>query len=434
MKLSTTLATVSALAIAGWASAPGAPAVGPTAVPLPFFQAACPTPAAANPKPGWKHGEPEYKDFTAAASATDNAQKAQLAAAFIQKYPDSDYKVQAMQVEFSAQAQTPGQQAQAVQTAEALIKSGSADAAALLPAYTVIAYLDPQLLQSSDPDLATKNATLLQAATCGQQLLASATAAQQAQFGPILTKAEGFAQLNAKQNDAAIATLTKVVQQNPKDSLSYYWMGIAEVTKATPDLSSGLFYLAKAAVLAPNTPTFKEYFTKVYTDYHGDTTGIDDVTTAATNSAAPPDGYHIMSKVDLENKANMDAYNAQVEAQKNALPPEDSFPGLMARLKRPDLAADFWKKTKGNGLELQGLVTAVTAKTVDVAVGATDASAPANVRLVLAAPLTKHLKVGENVTIDGVPESFKPNPPDPSVAFVLTLSQGSVKGYSPEAK
>ena len=433
MKLSTTLATVSILAVSGWAAAPGQP----TALALPMYQAAtCPAPAATVPaaKKTWKHGDAEYKDFTAAASATDQSQKAQLAAAFVQKYPDSDYKIQALQVEMGAQAAVPGQQAQAVQTAETLIKSGGADASALLPAYTIISYLDPQLVQPNDPDMAAKMATLTQAATCGQQLLASAPAAQQAQYAPILTKALGFAQLNTKDYDAAITTLTQATQQNPKDPLPFYWIGIANVTKAKPDLSSGLFYLAKASVLSPQTAAFKTYLTTVYTQYHGAADGLDEVVTTATNNAAPPAGYKILSKVDVENAANLAAYNAQVEALKHQLPPENSFAGIEARLKKPDMAADMWKKTKGQGYELDGLVTAVTAKTVDVAVGATDASTPADVHLILAAPLTKRPKVGEKVTIDGVAFSFKPNPPDPSAPFLLTMNEGSLKGYSPKAK
>ncbi len=432
MKLSTTLAIVSTLAVSGWAAAPGQP----TALAPAMFQAAtCPTPAPTVPaaKKTWKHGDAEYKDFTAAAGAANPSQKAQLAAAFVQKYPDSDYKIQALQLQMSAQAGIAGQQGQAVQTAETLIKSGSADASALLPAYTIIAFLDPQLVQLNDPDMAAKMATLTQAATCGQQLLASAPAAQQAQYGPILTKALGFAQLNTKNYDAAIATLTQATQQNPKDPLPYYWIGFADVSKTTPDISSGLFYLAKASVLSPQTAAFKTYLTSVYTQYHGSADGLDDVITTATSNAAPPAGYKVMSKVDVENAAAMAAYQAKLEALKNQLPPENSFAGIEARLKKPDMAAAMWKKTKGVGYELEGLVRAITPKTVDVAVGATDASTPADVHLILALPLTKRPKVGEKVTIDGVALSFKPNPPNPNSSFLLTMNEGSIKGYSPTA-
>lgn len=434
MKASATFAIAALLAVSAWAAVPG-PASAPPAFPMPAFQAAaapCPTPAPKADKKEWKHGIDEYNDYNAAAKATDNAQKAQLAAAFLQKYPDSDYKVDAMGIEMRGQFAVPATQPQAIQTAGALIKTPGADADAMLTAYTMIAYAMPGTVQQGDADMTSKMATLSQAANCGLQLAANAPQAQQAQFTPILTKALGFAQLNTKDFDGAVATLTKAAELNPKDPLAYYWMGIAEVTKPTPDFNSGLFYLAKASVLSPTTAGFKDYLTKVYTDYAGTADGLQDVTNAATSNATPPADFKVLSKVDRENADAMAKYTAAVEAAKNALPPENSFPGIEARLKKPDLAADEWKKVKGTGYEVNGLVTAVTDKTVDIAVGDNvPANAPADVRLVLAAPLTKHLKVGTKVDIKGVAESFKPNPPDPNAPFLLTLNEGIVVGYSP---
>lgn len=432
MKPFTTIAAVSLLTVTGWAaSLPGAPA---PAEPLLALQAgaACPKPAAAAPTT-WKHGQPEYADFIAIGKATDNAEKAKLAAAFVEKYPDSNYKDKALQLEMSAQQAVPALRSQAVQTAEKLMKSPTAEAAQLLPAYTIIAYLQPTLVQPNDPNMAADMATLKEAATCGQELLSSAPAAQQTAYGPILTKALGFAQLNTKDYAGAIATLKKAQQQDPKDSLVYYWMGIAEVTQAVPDYNTGIFDLAKASVLSPQTAVFKNYLNTVYTSYHGSADGLNDVITAATNNTAPPAGFKILSKVDVENAANMAAYEAAVEKAKNTPPPEGTFPGLEWRLKRPEYAKAEWAKVKGTGVELDGVVTDVTAKSVDIAVGAKagEANPTADVHLILAADWLKRPKVGDEVTIDGVIESYKPNPPDPNEPFLLTLDKGFVKGYTP---
>ncbi len=443
-----TLATVSILAIASWATtAPGAPLAASGAVPasssplagaLQAPAAACPTPAAAT-KPTWKNGRPEYDAFTAAAAAKDPAQKAQLAAAFAQKYPNSDYKNAALQMAMAAQAQSPdaATKAAAVATAEELIKSPTAQAGQLLPAYTIIAYLDPTLVQAGDPNMAAKMATLTQAAVCGQQLLASAPAAAQAQFGPVLTKALGFAQLNTKDYAGAIATLTKAAQQSPKDPLPYYWMGIAQVTKATPDYDTGIFDLAKASVLAPTTAAFKSYLNTVYTSYHGAADGLQDVITAATSNATPPAGFKILSKVDVENAANMAAYEAALEKQKNTPPPENSFAGIIWRLQRADYVDAEWKKVKGQGYQLSGVVTAVTAGTLDVAVpvGGTAANAGAaptpNVHVELFGTFkTKRPKVGETVNFQGAVASFTPNPPDANTPFMLTMNEAQVTGFA----
>lgn len=437
MKPSMTIAAMATLALGCWAAAPQPPLTpAPTLAAAMFQGEACPTPAAANAKPGWKHGTEEYNAYNAAATSKNPTQQAQLAAAFVQKYPDSDYKNNALQIELQAQFSVPSLQAEAVKTAQTLMQAPGVTAQQILVAETIISYVLPAQVQTNDPDMAAKMATLSHAASCGEQLLASAPAAQQAKFGPIMTKALGFAQLNTKQFDAAIATLSKAAQQNPTDPLPYYWMGVAEVTKPTPDFSTGIFDLAKASALAPQTQAFSTYLNTVYTTYHGSTDGLQDVVATAKQSATPPSGYHIASKVDVENDAAEKAYQEQLEKLKNQLPPEDSFAGIKARLMKPDMAAAEWKKVKGVGYELEGIVTKVTPKSVDIAVGAkaTDASPEANVRVILAAPLTKKLAAGTDVTFDGVALSFKPNPPDPNTPFLLTFNQGSITGYSPKGK
>jgi hypothetical protein len=432
MKLSATSAVVVLLGISGWAAVPAAPEPAAGA----YFQATCPTPATPKAKLGWKHGIAEYNDFAAAAKAT-GAKQAQLAAAFAQKYPDSDYKNEALQLEMNAQANSPTLHAQAVKTAQKLIESPGVTAAQLLPAYTVIAYLEPGLVQPNDPAMATKMATLTQAATCGKQLLVSAPAASRAQIDAVMTKALGFAQLNSKDYPDAIATLTKAAQQNPKDALPYYWLGLAQVSQPTPDYNSGIFNLAKASVLSPNTAAFSNYLNTVYTTYHGSADGLDQVTSAAQANNTPPAGFKILSKVDLENQAAMKAYQEALEKAKTALPDPNSFAGIVARLKRKDLVAGEWKQVKGQGFELKGVATSVETKAVEIAVPIS-ANQPTNVpnlRVLLAAPLspTKRPKVGQTITVKGLVVAFKPNPPNANVPFLLTMNEGSVEGYLPTA-
>ncbi|MGH9465978.1 MAG: hypothetical protein ACRD1Y_01360 [Terriglobales bacterium] len=434
MKLSTTLATVATLAVSSLAAVPAAPSV-PPAVPVyarfAFQGGSCPVPAAAS-KTAWKHGRPEYDDFTAAAKAANPAQKAQLAAAFVQKYPDSDYKNEALQLEMQAQSSVPSTQPAAVRTAQQLTKS-SATAGQLLSADVIIAYLEPNLIKPNDPNLQSRSQMLLSAAECGQQLLSSAPAAQQSQFGPILTKAKGFAQLNLKQYSAAIATLGQAAQQNPKAPLPYYWMGIAEVTQPTPDYNAGIFDLAKASVLSPQTTAISSYLNTVYTSYHGSSDGLQDVLTTARNNTTPPAGFKILTKNEVTYNSEMQTYLAKKAALANALPPADSFPGIKARLEKANLASSEWKQVKGQGYELTGIVTQVTAKTVDVAVGAKDpATAKADIHVVLFAPLkAKRPKIGDTVTVKGVASAFHPNPPEPDVPVVITMTEGSINGYAP---
>lgn len=432
MKLSSTSALVLLLGFSGWAAVPAAPAPAAGA----YFQATCPTPAAPPAKLGWKHGLAEYNDFSAAAKAT-GAKQVQLADAFVQKYPDSEYKIQAMQLKMGAEAKIPGQQAAAVKTAQSIIQTSGATAAQLLPAYTVIAYLDPGLVQPNDPDMASKMAALTQAATCGKRLLSGAPAAARPQYNAVMTKALGFAQLNSKDYPDAIATLTQATHQSPTDALPYYWLGLAQVSQPTPDYNAGIFNLAKASVLQPSTAAFSNYLNSVYTQYHGSADGLATVTSAAQANNAPPAGFKILSKVDLENAAAIAAYNKAVEKAKTALPDPNSFAGIVARLKRPDLVAGEWKQVKGQGFELKGVATSIETKAVEIAVPISESGSTTvpNLRVLLAAPLSasKRPKVGQTITVKGLVVAFKPNPPNANVPFLLTMNEGSVEGYMPVA-
>ncbi|MGH9487832.1 MAG: hypothetical protein ACRD04_09635 [Terriglobales bacterium] len=434
MKLPTTLAALAALAITSWAAMPPAP---PVAFPPLFYQGeggSCPTPAPASKKT-WKHGRAEYNDFTAATSATSNAQKARLAAAFAQKYPDSNYRNEALQLEMSAQAASPATQPAAVKTAHQLMQSSNATAPQLLAADVIAAYLGPNLVKPDDPNLASQSQSLLNAASCGQQLLSSMPSAYQSRYSPILLKAKGFAQLNLKQYGAAITTLQQAAQANPKDPLPYYWMGIAAVTQATPNYNVGIFDLAKASVLSPQTGAIASYLTTVYTGYHGSTDGLQTVLTTARNNAAPPQGFNILTKNQVQYNQALAKYNAEKLKLANELPPADSFKGIVVRLKKPDLAAGEWRQVKGQGYELTGIVTAVSAKAVDVAVGATDpTTAKANLRVNLFTPFKPKAKrphIGQTVTVKGVADAFRPNPPNPNENFELIMKDGVVEGFGP---
>lgn len=398
------------------APTPATPA--PVARPIPT----CPTPAPTQPASArkWKGGQAEYQAFTAAAQAPA-AQRAQAFANFVQKYPNSDYKVLALIQEMAAQTSAPGQ---AVATAETILKTQGADADAFVRAYSIISYFMPQLLQPNDPQMQQKLDVLYQAAYCGNQMLQAAQGLQpaaKAQSEYIYNRAAGFVALQDKNYPQAKQKLQQVIQFNSKDPLAYYWLGIAQLSDKPADFNVGIFSLARAAALAPQAQALTSYFQKVYDSYHGSDDGIQDVKTAASTNTQPPAGFKILSKVDIEN-AQIEAENARLAAEAaKQLPPANTFAGIEARLKLPDKAAPVWKDLKGQTIELDGVVIATAPRHVDVAVGPDAISKnQADVRVVVAA--TPHVKEGEKVSVQGVAARYETDP-----AFLLTLEKGTVK-------
>jgi hypothetical protein len=398
--------------------APAAPA--PVTRPIPT----CPNPAATVPpaQRKWKHGQAEYQDFTNAAKAANPAQRAQLFAAFAQKYPDSDYRELALVQEMAAQAQSSP--ASAVETAETILKTPGADADSFVRAYTLISYLMPNLLQPNDPQMTQKVDALYQASYCGNQMVQAATGlqpAQKAQSEYIYNRAAGFVALQDKNYLLAKQKLTQVIQFNAKDALAYYWLGIAQMYGSPADFNGGIFSLARASFLAPQAAAIASYFQKAYDSYHGSDDGIQDVRTAAQSNTLPPAGFKIESAQDVEN-AKVAAENAATRTQlEQEIPPANTFGGIEARLKRPDMAPPVWKKLKGQIIQLDGLVMSTTDNSVDIAVSPLALFEKiADVRVMVSA--TPSVNQGDKVSVQGTVTKYDTTP-----NFLLTLDKGTVK-------
>jgi tetratricopeptide (TPR) repeat protein len=395
-------------------------------------------------KKTWKHGMPEYNAFTALTKATDPNQRIQLAQQFLRQYPDSDYKIEGLQIELAGEAAS--NPAQAVQTADQLTRTPGVTAQALANAYAVIAYNMPELIQPNDPQLEAKLNQLNMASQCGPQILnqlAQSTQmnpqqqqqfeAQRQQTQAIFDRAAGFAALQRKDYPTAKTDLARAAQANPKDALVFYWLGISQLSDKPPDFNNGIFSLARAATLAPQATTFSNYLNQVYTSYHGSAEGLQQgcpqvppaaagcisVMQAAQNPTPPPD-FKVASQADIQN-AQLQAQQASQPAAPAELPPADSFPGMKARLMKPDMADNEWRQIKNTDLVgLQGVVVSSTLRTVNIAVGQTDAAnATPDLRVLLATP--HRVPTGTQVTIEGIASEYKTSPD-----FLLILTKGVV--------
>ena len=367
--------------------------------------------------------------------ATPAAQKVALLTAFLEKYSDSDYYNEALQLKIQAQ-NAAGQTAQAVDTAALLLKSPTADANAQLTGYTIISYFLPDLIQPNEPQLETKLALITEAATCGSRQLASLpkpAAATDAQFAQskaqaqvVFDKALGFVALQHKNYPEAKAELNKALRLNPNDpsaGVVYYRLGLAQLSDKPIDYKNGIFSLARAAVLVPQQAAFATYLKEVYVAFHGSDQGLDQVLAAAKAGPTPPPNFNVVSKVDIENAQAQAAATAEAQRKANELPPADSFPGLKARLLKPDLAESTWRQWKAQGaIELEGVViSSPSPRSVNVAVGR-DAigDKKADVHVVLEGP--HHVAPGSKVTITGLFSEYRTSP-----EFMITLTKGTVK-------
>ena len=277
--------------------------VAPAAITLPTAQAAQGTQSAGGEKkPAWKSRE-EYDVFQSMASEKDPNKRVQLAEAFVQKYPSSDFKDQAYQVEMGSYQQL-GQSDKAMDAAHKAVEANPDNIAAL----NYLSFAFPFVFEAKASD---KDSKLAQTETDAKrglealQKLKKPDNVPEDQFNQQVkvlranfNGALGFVALQRKGYAAAITSLKAAQEDNPNDPYIAYRLGLAYEYSSPPDFDNAIWYLARADDLAkaaksPDAPGIDKFFDQVYVSRHGSDQGKSDVLTQAATSLSPPAGFKV---------------------------------------------------------------------------------------------------------------------------------------------
>jgi hypothetical protein len=241
--------------------------------------------AAAGGQPQWKD-QGEYEVATAAQKATDPQKKIDTLKQWEQKYPDSAYKNQRLLM----QAQAYDQLALAAygKTDPAVLDSGQQ------AAQTLMDNLDNYFAAGVKP------------ANVSDQQWESAKKTMQIQALSVL----GYVAMMKKDDPTAEKNFKALLQIDPNNAQAAYWLGSVIMRQRKVErYPEGLYEIAHAisitgptALNAQAKAAAQDYLKKAYTGYHGDATGLDQLMQQASASALPPDGFHIDSVTDVQNK------------------------------------------------------------------------------------------------------------------------------------
>ncbi|HWD99978.1 MAG TPA: hypothetical protein VG345_13105 [Bryobacteraceae bacterium] len=272
LKAALGMVALTALAVGtAWAQAAGAQAAGGQ--------------AAAAGQPQWKD-QGEFDVATAAQKATDPQKKIDALKQWEQKYPDSAYKNQRLLM----QAQAYDQLALAAygKTDPAVLDSGQQ------AAQTLMDNLDNYFAPSVKP------------ASVSDQQWTAAKKTMQIQGLSVL----GYVAMMKKDDPTAEKDFKALLQVDPNNAQASYWLGSVIMRQRKVErYPEGLYEIARAisvtgptALNAQAKAAAQDYLKKAYTGYHGDATGLDQLMQQASASALPPDGFHIDSVTDVQNK------------------------------------------------------------------------------------------------------------------------------------
>ncbi len=382
----------------------------------------------------------EYTLYDSVSKETDANKKLALLNTWKEKYPDSDFKIDRLQL-YLLTYQQLNQAAKMVDTAKEILTIDPKDIKALY----WITFLAPSLNNTSADalDTATKAANGLLSAEKPAGTKDEDWKTAKANLDALAYKTLGWIAMAQKNNAEAEKQLKQSLTANPNQGEATYWLGqvvlARSIAEKKPELQAQALYdFARAAAYdGPGAldPAWRkkvdDYLTKAYTTLHGDTTGLADLKTLAKANPNPPADFKIKTAAEIAAEKD--------EELKKTNPELALWLTLKGQLLSPDGQSYFDSSMKGAQVpKLKGWIISAkpAVKSKELLVSMEGKDQPANVTLKLvgsdgttAAPLTGKPEVGVEIEFEGIGESFTK---DPSLMVTFDVEKGKITGLKEE--
>lgn len=372
----------------------------------------------------------EYNAYITAVNQQQPAQKAQAFAAFLQQYPNSVMKTDALEQLMAAYQQSNEPQ-KMVDTANQLLQADSCNLRAL-------ALLTFYYRSQAEAGGANAAQALTQAGENGNKGLQCEQTAQapegvtpadwdklKQQTSLIFAGAAGMAALQAKDYPTAQKDLQQAVEANPNDLRNVYPLALAYLSTKPIDLR-GLYYIARAVNLAQGSPAQAQiaaYGKAAYTKYHGGDDGWDQLVQQAQSTPNPPADFTVKP---APTPAEIAGQLCQTKQPKDMS--FDEFQ-LIFTSGNQGCADQVWTAIKDKPIAFVANVIQATREKLSVAATAEDIqSNTADVDLTMATPVpvAKVPKAGAQVQLVGTPTSYDVQP------FMIHMEKGAFYGQKAE--
>lgn len=382
----------------------------------------------------------EYTLYDSVTKEKDPNKKLTLLHTWKEKYPESDFKVERLQLYLSTY-QGLNQAAKMVDTAKEILAIEPKDITALY----WITFLSPSLANTSADalDTATKAANGLLAAEKPATTKDEDWKTAKANFDSIAYKTLGWVAMAQKNYAEAEQQLKKSLGVNPHAGEATYWLGQVVLNRSIADKkpemqSEALYYFARAAAYDGQgglEPAMRQkvdaYLTKAYTTLHGDTSGLAELKAMAKTSATPPADFKIKTAAEIavEKEEELKKTNPQLALWLN----------IKGQLLSPEGQTYFDSSMKGAAVpKLKGwLVSAkppARSKELQLSMESKDGTPDVTLKLVgsddtTPAALTGKPELGGEIEFEGIGESFAK---DPAFMVTFTLQKAKITGLKEE--
>jgi tetratricopeptide (TPR) repeat protein len=375
----------------------------------------------------------EYNAYVGAVQQQDPNAKASALEAFLTQYPNSVMKVSAYEQLMGTYQQT-GNQAKVVDTAKRLVQVDQNN----LRALALLTFLSRQsVTQPNSPSLAdlqqycSKGLDALKANQKPAGMPEADFDKLKKQVGIIFNGGCGFAALQSKDYQHAQEYLKAAVDAEPNDLQNVYPLATAYLSANPPDSLTGLFYLARAASLAPAgsqaQTSIENYGQKAFKNYHGSPDGWTDLVALAKSSTSPPAG--------LADNPKFSKYVPPTPAQQAHDLVKDKTPEQIKQLSfgewelvlsagTPEDQDKVWNVIKNVPLQMEGNVIETTSSTELHIAGSEDdiEQKRADITLTMTGPIpaARMPKSGDTFDFEGTPSSYTATP------FMMMMQNGKL--------
>lgn len=251
----------------------------------------------------------EYNAYITALNTTDPARKAAAMEAFVDRYPDSVVKIDALEQAMAAYQQA-GNQPKLADAAGRILQTNPDHVRALAVAVALKRASGNLKAIAEAGDLALHGLKLLPDWTKPDGMTDEQFASLRDQIAVILNGAAGFEALQLKKYGDARDHYLKALALQADDMQNTYQLSVAQLQMEPLD-PTGFWYAAKAIALAQGNAVAQQGISKYakakYRNYHGGEDGWDALIGVAVQQSAPPADFsqsikRVASAAEIDNR------------------------------------------------------------------------------------------------------------------------------------
>ena len=369
----------------------------------------------------------EYNAYLGAIQQTDENAKAVALEGFIQQYPNSVVKGDALEL-LMATYQKLNNAQKVIETGNRLLQADPDN----LRALALMSYLKrgqaeqggaaaPQNWTEAE-QYAMRGLHAVQTATRPEGMADADFQKLKTEVGVIFNGTAGMAALQRKDYTAAQRRLQASADTNPNNLADVYPLALAYLQAPQPDYPQGLWYIARAAALAAPNPGAQQQIARYgrasYIKYHGNDQGWDQVLQAAANPARPA-GFAIQPRPTPAEEAAQLVKDKQVQDMTF-----DEFQ-LILTSGNQQASDTVWNQIKDKPIDFAAKVVEATPTKLTLSATADDIeknTPDVVLTMVSAIPARLLPKVGSMTPVEGVPSMFTAQP------FLVTMEKGTLLG------